>query len=84
MKAFKSSSSRLARLFYNGREQWKQRAKQKQKRLRSLEVNVRDLRSSRDQWKERARQAEAKLEEFQQELASSSEKKRVPSKMPFR
>lgn len=74
MEEYKSQESRLVRLFHSGRERWKQRALEKQKRVRSLEVNVRDLRSSRDRWKDRARRAEAELKRLHQ--ASSSEKKR--------
>ena len=43
MEEFKSPTSRLARLFRKGRDNWKQRALEKQKRVRALEVKVRDL-----------------------------------------
>ncbi len=42
MQEFKSSASRLARLFRTSRDQWKQRAAEKQKKLRALEIKVRD------------------------------------------
>ena len=75
MESYKTPASRLARLFHSGRERWKQRALEKQKQVRSLAVNVRDLRASRDHWKERARTAEAELNEKLQQAAAASEKK---------
>ncbi|MEH2436430.1 MAG: hypothetical protein V7K25_19650 [Nostoc sp.] len=42
MQEFKSLISRLARLFRNGRDNWKDRALEKQKKLRALEIKVRD------------------------------------------
>jgi len=61
MQEFKSPSSRLAKLFHKGRDNWKQRALEKQKKLRTLEIKVRDLSASRDYWKNRAKIAEEKL-----------------------
>ena len=74
MESYKTPASRLARLFHSGRERWKQRALEKQKQVRSLAVNVRDLRASRDHWKERARTAEAELKKLQQAAAASEKK----------
>lgn len=54
MEEFKSPTSRLARLFRKGRDNWKQRALEKQKKVRALEVKVRDLSNSREYWKKRA------------------------------
>lgn len=68
MQGFKSSESRLARLFKNSREQWKERAAAKQKKLRAIEVKVRDLSASRDRWKERALKAEHEQHQLQKEL----------------
>ena len=62
MQEFKSPSSRLAKLFHKGRDNWKQRALEKQKKLRALEIKVRDLSASRDYWKNRAKIAEEKLQ----------------------
>ena len=61
MEEFKSPTSRLARLFRKGRDNWKQRALEKQKKVRALEVKVRDLSNSREYWKKRAIEAEKKL-----------------------
>jgi len=62
MQEFKSPSSRLARLFHKGRDNWRQRALEKQKKLRALEIKLRDLSTSRDYWKNRAKIAEEKLQ----------------------
>ena len=62
MQEFKSPSSRLAKLFHKGRDNWKQRALEKQKKLRALEIKLRDLSTSRDYWKNRAKIAEEKLQ----------------------
>lgn len=74
MQQYKSPSSRLARLFHNSREQWKQRAADKQKKLRALETKVRDLTSSREQWKQRARTAEQDLRQLKEQSGTSPKK----------
>ena len=61
MKEFKSSSSRLIRLFKQGRENWKKTAIERQHKLRALEIKVRDLSQSRENWKKRAMKAEKEL-----------------------
>lgn len=66
MQEYKSPPERLARLFKQSRDQWKARAAQKQKRLRALEIKVRDLRTSRDYWKRQAQQATASLGAIQE------------------
>jgi hypothetical protein len=55
---FKSPTSRLARLFRAGRDNWKEKALERQKKLRALEIKVRDLSASREYWKHRAIAAE--------------------------
>ena len=55
---FKSPTSRLARLFRAGRDNWKEKALEKQKKLRALEIKVRDVSASREYWKNRAIAAE--------------------------
>lgn len=74
MQEFKSPSSRLARLFHKSRDKWKQRALEKQKKLRALEIKVRDLSTSRDYWKNRAKIAEEKLHKAN--IETELEKKR--------
>jgi hypothetical protein len=63
MREFKSPVSRLARLFQKGRDSWKEKALEKQKKVRALEIKVRDLSDSREHWKNRALAAESKLKE---------------------
>ncbi|MEB3213068.1 MAG: hypothetical protein VKL39_17080 [Leptolyngbyaceae bacterium] len=60
---YKSSTQRLATLFKRGRDLWKQRARDKQKKLRAQAIRIRDLETSRDLWKRRAQQAEQQLRE---------------------
>jgi hypothetical protein len=62
MENFKSTTSRLVRLFRAGRDNWKQKALEKQKKVRALGIKVRDLSASRDYWKERALAAEENKE----------------------
>ena len=54
MESYKSSETRLVKVFKDSREKWKQRALLKQKKLRGMEVKVRDLSSSREKWQEKA------------------------------
>lgn len=61
MNEFKSPVSRLARLFRRSRDNWKEKALDKQERLRALEIKVRDLSLSRENWKKRAMEAENQL-----------------------
>jgi len=63
-KSYKIPASRLARVMEASRDRWKQRAAQKQRTIRSLRVNVRDLQASRDRWKYLARKAQAQLEQL--------------------
>jgi hypothetical protein len=63
MQEFKSPISRLARLFQQGRDNWREKALEKQAKVRALEVKVRDLSDSRENWKARAMAAERKLKE---------------------
>jgi hypothetical protein len=43
MQEFKSPVTRLARLFKKGRDNWKEKALEKQTLVRNLEIKVRDL-----------------------------------------
>jgi hypothetical protein len=67
MPKYKSTASRLARIFKKSRDGWKKRAKQKQKKIRALETKVRDLNRSREGWKEKAKQAQQELEQLKAE-----------------
>jgi predicted nucleic acid-binding Zn-ribbon protein len=61
MQEFKSPVTRLARLFHKGRDNWREKALEKQSKVRSLEIRIRDLTNSRSNWKARALAAEKKL-----------------------
>lgn len=79
MKGFKSSESRLVRLFQKSREQWKQRAAEKQKKLRVMEIKVRDLSASREHWKARALVAQQQQRQLELELENLKKKVNYPS-----
>ncbi len=65
MQEFKTPVSRLVHLFRKERDNWKQRALEKQKKNRALQIKVRDLLASRELWKERALEAEKQLLKLQ-------------------
>lgn len=73
MPDYKSSTSRLKRLFEEGRERWKQKALERQKKLRSQEIKIRDLSNSREKWKERVRELEARVEELEKAKGEEEE-----------
>lgn len=68
MEGFKSADSRLVRLFNNSREKWKKRAAEKQKKMRGMEIKVRDLNVSRDLWKQKALLAQQEQERLEREV----------------
>ena len=74
MKGYKSSETRLVYLFKDGREKWKERALSKQKKLRAMEIKVRDISLSRDKWKEKVLELEASLKEKQEEIEELKKK----------
>jgi hypothetical protein len=80
MEQFKSPFSRLARLFKKSRDAWKQKALERQQKIRALEVRIRDLEESRERWKRRAQQVE---EEKKQEAEAAREagKEEPPSSL---
>ena len=69
MEGFKSSENRLVRLFLKSRERWKENSANKQRKIRSLEVKVRDLSSSRDSWKSKAKAAREEVKQLKEELS---------------
>ena len=74
MKGYKSSETRLVKIFKDGREKWKRRALSKQKKLRAMEIKVRDLSLSREKWKEKAQKLEAGLKEKEEEIEELKKK----------
>jgi hypothetical protein len=76
MQEFKSPVSRLARLFHKGRDNWREKALEKQSKVRSLEIKIRDLSNSRSNWKARALAAEKKLKSLDLEGGSAEKKQK--------
>lgn len=74
MEEFKSPVARLARLFQSGRDNWREKALERQAKTRSLEIKVRDLENSRANWKARALAAETKLKSLNIKGDSQSKK----------
>lgn len=77
MQEFKSPVTRLARLFKKGRDNWKEKALEKQTKTRNLEIKVRDLSNSRNNWKARAMAAEKKLKALNIEGGTESKKQNL-------
>jgi hypothetical protein len=75
MSGFKSSVNRLVHVFKKSRDNWKEKAMERQRRVRALQVKVRDLEKSREYWKARAlgRQAAAGSEQAPGPLAEKPE-----------
>ena len=73
------SSSRLARYFKGSRDNWKNKALEKQKKLRVFEQKIRDLEKSREQWKSKAKKAEKKRKELERELEKSKKTEKPAS-----
>jgi len=67
MRGYKSSAGRLARLFKHSRDAWKEKAIERQKRLRALGIKVRDLIQSRERWKAKAKALQQELEQLKRE-----------------
>lgn len=78
MRNYKSSAQRLAYLFKQGRDQWQQRAAEKQKKLRAQAVRIRDLEASRELWKQRAQAAERAFRELQGQVGSVDNEEKKP------
>ncbi len=74
MKGYKSNETRLLYLFKDGREKWKERALSKQKKLRAMDIKVRDISLSREKWKEKAKELEASLKEKELEIEELKKK----------
>ncbi len=78
---YKSSSSRLARLFKQGRDKWKKKALDRQKKLQAADIKVRDLEKSRDKWKQEAKELARQNKQLEKDAAlrrveAEKEKKR--------
>ena len=73
----KSPTSRLVRLFRASRDKWKEKALDKQKKLRALEIKVRDLSASREYWKNRVVVAEKGLAQENKEALVEEKKDEI-------
>lgn len=73
------SPSRLARYFKSSRDNWKNKALEKQDKLRGLEQKIRDLEKSREQWKDKAKKAEKKVKELEREREKRKKTDKSPS-----
>jgi arginyl-tRNA--protein-N-Asp/Glu arginylyltransferase len=65
---YKSTASRLARVFRRSRDIWKRRAADKQRALKKLRITVRDLGDSREHWKAVARQQSQEIAALRSQL----------------
>ena len=63
MKGYKSSETRLLYLFKDGREKCQEKALFRQKKLRAMEIKVRDISLSREKCQEKAVELEASFKE---------------------
>lgn len=70
MSEYKSKASRLVRMFKRSRDNWKERSKSKQKKIRALETKARDISRSRSNWKQKAKQAQQELAKLKEQLAA--------------
>ena len=58
----------LAKWFYESRERWKQKHRERRKEINRLKVRVSDVSKSREQWKEKAVEKERELAELKAEV----------------
>lgn len=66
--------SRQIRYFRGSRENWKETALEKQKKIRVYEQKIRDLIASREKWKTRAREAEKNYSQMEKEVEKLKKK----------
>jgi hypothetical protein len=71
IKTLKSSVARLLRSARRSRDQWKEKAQERHRQIRALQIRVRDLEASREKWKAKA-----------QSLALEPSGERAPSDKP--
>lgn len=67
MKDYRSPSEKLASWFLESRNSWKERALEKQQKLRAAQIKIRDLEKSREHWQKKAKEAESKRKETEQQ-----------------
>lgn len=74
MKEYKSSYSRLAKLFEKSRDRWKERSNKKQKLLKYQEIKIRDIEQSREKWKNKSKNYQVELDKVRTELEELKKK----------
>lgn len=65
LEGLRSSPRKLAQVFRKGRDAWKKRAQQQQRRAKQLDGKVHDLTRSRDRWKAKAKELKRQLRELE-------------------
>lgn len=71
----KMPRSRQIRYLRSSRNNWKENAAKKQKKLREYEQTIRSLKTSREHWKTRAKEAEKRIKELEKKLERQSRKR---------
>ena len=61
MQGYKTDESRLIAIFKSSRDSWKTKCVLKQKRIKALEVKLRDTSSSRAKWRHKAKLLQTQL-----------------------
>lgn len=61
MQGYKTDDSRLIAIFKDSRDSWKTKCVLKQKRIKALEVKLRDTASSRAKWKHKTKLLQTQL-----------------------
>ncbi len=55
MQGYKTDDSRLIAIFKSSRDSWKSKCAFKQKKIKALEIKLRDTASSRAKWKQKTK-----------------------------
>ena len=70
----------MARLFKQGREEWKKKALNRQKKLHAADIKVRDLKKSRNKWKQEAKQLARQNKQLEKDAAMRQAKEEKEKK----
>lgn len=66
MDNYSSSPERLAFWFWSSRNNWKEKALNKQKELRKAGIKIRDLQKSREEWKAKSKECRERIKELEE------------------
>ena len=61
MQGYKTDDSRLIAIFKSSRDSWKSKCTFKQKKIKALEIKLRDTASSRAKWKQKTKLLQTQL-----------------------